>query len=548
MREISRTTWICGWLVASLLRAPWAGAADANGAACPVASPKVVASSLASAAANAATLSDGMRLSSESTGPADAQAAADRREAERAEFERILAARPLLPAAPAIQLTITPAQRAAIEQDAPGSGRQKVGTALEVNQSVDFSQLAAGDMKAGSSVTIGRGIVVGKGTAGAVWEIELASVGAKALRLQFSGVDLALGVSLYVYNEAGRVAGPYVGKGPDGSGEFWSASVFGDRVRVQLRADRIDALKTSRLVIAKAMHLGARFHIADAIQQQYVSGPSPDDTDFCGAQVPDCYADGMCALQSNPGLANALNAIAHLEFVDGADTYICTGTLLNSSLAGNGTRPPYLLTANHCISTQPSASSLEAYFHYHTASCNGACTWTLTQINGSALMVTGALPTYADFTLLRLSPIPSGSGLVLLGWTAATVVEGGYLLRLSHPAGAPLAYSLRRKRANNPDLPHCAGASEPTFMYSGLESQSTDAVGAVAGGSSGSAAIVLNDDASDVYVVGQLLGHCPDSGDTCNADTDATVDGAFSASFPYLRRYLVDRIFADGFD
>ena len=43
---------------------------------------------------------------------------------------RLLAARPLLPAQTALQLAITPEQRAGIEQDVPGNGREKVGEAL----------------------------------------------------------------------------------------------------------------------------------------------------------------------------------------------------------------------------------------------------------------------------------------------------------------------------------------------------------------------------------------------------------------------------------
>jgi len=547
MRRFSRFTLIGGGFAAAAWLLACDTAAAASDAQCPLAAPQAVAAGLVAAGAGASLEPGGIRVGSESAGAFDAQADIARHEAERVEFERLLATRPLLPAEPALRVAITAQQRAAIEQGAIGAGRRKVGEAVDVGQVVDFSGMDARALASGA-VDVAGGVAARNGAAGASWAIELSSPDATALRLFFEDVELAPGVTLAVYNELGRVAGPYAGRGADGTGSFWSSSVFGDRIVVQVRADDVQALRASRFTVSRAMHFGSGFHVAESARPRYAVGPSPDSTDFCGTQVPNCKVDGMCALQTNAGLANIVNAVAHLEFVDGGSAYICTGTLLNTSLAGSGPRAPYLLTANHCISTQASATSVEAYFRYHTASCNGACNWTLTQVNGSTLLATGAAPNYSDFTLLRLSPIPTGSGLMLAGWASGALVEGAYLLRMSHPEGAPLAYSLRRLRKNNSSLTHCAGAAEPTFMYSGLMTQSSDAEGAVAGGSSGSAAVVLNDDASDVYVVGQLIGDCPDGSDTCNPNANATVDGAFSASFPYLKRFLVDRIFASGFE
>lgn len=546
---------------ASFLRVAWVvmllsppASASAGEASCPVAPSQSAAAGLAMApVTRAMRRGDGISLRSESTGPYDPQAAAQRREAERQTFERILVARPLLPAA-ALSLSITPQQRESIEQG-NGGGRLRVGTALAIGQKVDFASvdtpaLARGDLAFARGVLREHASVL-------VWEIEVVSVQASALRLQFSDIWLAPGVELYVYDENGRVVGPYAGKGPDGSGEFWSNSVFGDRVRVHLRAPDLAALQTSRFVLAQAMHFGSRYRIADTARQRYVVGPSPDGGSFCGTVVPACTLDGMCALETNPGLANAVKGIAHLQFMDGPEGFICSGTLLNTAFAGPSSeagtaagRPLYLLTANHCISSQPSAASLEAYFQYHTASCEGSCPSPSdpVEVDGGTLLTTGAAPTLPDFSLLRLPVPPVGAGLVRLGWTSETVGEGWYLMHLSHPNGAPLAYSYRRARLNNPNLPHCPDAPEPAFLYSGLAPQSAEAAGAVSSGSSGSAALSFLDDFSDVQVVGQLFGHCPDGGDVCNANTDATVDGSFRAAFPYLQRYLLDRIFMNGFD
>lgn len=534
------------WCVA-LLCPTLALAAGAATPSCPVSPPLAAPSVLGAPMERPVRVGDGLSVSSESTGAYDPQAAAARRAAERETFARLLATRQVLQGAAAVTLAISPSQREAIERE-PGDGRLRVGTALAIGRAVQFAAAEAGP----GDRTAAQGILR-MDAAGGTWETEIESPQASALRLQFVDMALAPGVELYVYNDAGQVAGPYLGQGPAGGGEFWSDSVFGDRVRVHLRAPSPAALSASRFTLAHAMHFGSRYRIAEAMRRQYDVGPSPEGG-FCGAPVPTCALDAMCALDSNAGLSNAVKAVAHLQFVRGGSAYICTGTLLNSVFAGaeagagGDGKPPYLLTANHCISSQSSASSLEAFFHYHTLDCFGTCAWSRVQVSGATLLSTGAAPSRPDFTLLQLSPLPAGSGVVRLGWTTETPQEGWYLLHLSHPEGSPLAYSFRRLRLGNAAVPHCTEAPEPGFLYSGLATQSGEAAGAVASGSSGSAALILTDDYTDVQVVGQLYGHCPSGGDVCDPNADATVDGAFRATFPYVQRFLVESLFADGFD
>lgn len=557
MPRISRMNPVAAWAAVLLLQSSPA-LADA-GASCPVvSSPAAVAALAAAPVARPVRHGDGISVGSESTGPYDPQAAAQRREAERRTFERILAERPTGASPPTPVAPITPQQIEAIERSAD-RGRLHVGTALAVGHNVDFSHLGAVPATI-AEVAYENGLLR-VGPDAATWETQIVSDHASALRLRFRGVDLGPGVELYVYNEAGRVVGPYAGSGPDARGDFWSEAVFGDRVRVHLRAADAAALKAARFELAQAMHFGSRYRIAEAEAQRYVTGPVPNGGGFCGVPVPTCWVDGMCALETNPGLENATKGIAYLQFADGNDDFICTGTLLNTVFEGPDApastaagRPPYLLTANHCIDNQASATSLQAFFHYRTTSCSDGgsnCSFDTVQVDGSTLLTTGAAPTQPDFTLLRLSPLPAGAGLMRLGWTTETVGDGWYLMHLGHPDGAPLAYSYRRSRLNNASLPHCTDAPEPTFLYSGLSlpaSNPPDAVGAVSSGSSGSAALSFLDDFSDVQVVGQLFGHCPSGGDVCDANADSTIDGSFRAAYPYLQRFLVERIYADGFD
>ena len=58
------------------------------------------------------------------------------------------------------------------------------------------------------------------------------------------------------------------------------------------------------------------------------------------------------------------------RFCDQSFQYLCSGALVSDT--DGSTTIPYLLTANHCISTQSAASTLEVFWDYKTASCNGS--------------------------------------------------------------------------------------------------------------------------------------------------------------------------------
>lgn len=508
-------------------------------AACPVEAPADVGALAAGAVFD--PTQPGASVPSARLGDPDPAAESRKRADEHALFERILADRGAVPASAPLDAAPDAAQRASIGTD-PGRGRLKVGVSVAIGSKVDFSSFSGVSRSPGA---VGPGYAAALADGGAVWEAAIASSGAKALRIHLTGLALAEGVSLYVYNESGQVQGPYTGSGPDGSGELWTGSVFGDAVRIHVRAPSKAALAVSRFTIADAVHLGPLYSIADTQRQAYETGPSPDGTNFCGVTVPACTVNGVCAIDTNPGLTNASNAVAQIDFMDGGSAYICSGTLINPS---GSVRTPYFLTANHCFSTQASATTLQAHFHFRTMTCATCTTDQVIQVNGSTLMATGALPAKSDFTLVRFNSLPAG--LVLLGWSAAHPVEGAYVIHLGHPGGSPLAYSLRRIRYTPSALPQCSDLARPTFLYSGVSSTTSDAQGAIAGGSSGGSAILLNDNATDAYIVGQLLGDCY-SGTTpneCDANQTATVDGALQYSFPYLQPYLYDRIFSNGFD
>jgi hypothetical protein len=521
----------CLLLLLALLLALPAHAADGRGAACPAfaAAPDVTATGAAFApgAVHVPTRSP-------DTKAADAAMLAAERQRQ---FELLLDARPVIADAEFVDLPLAQAQRDALLNQAPRLGEPlRTGMSVPTNLPVAF---AVDGRAEGAGGRRGRTGVAADGAR--VWEIGLRSRGAEGVRIRLDGVQLAAGVALAVYNEAGQVVGPYrVGSGIDG--RVWSGSVFGDAVRVQLRAPDAAALAASRFTIAALLHVGPRDGALSRLRREYRVGPEPDDRDFCGTPVPDCTQNATCVLSAEPALAAAAKGIANYTFVrdDGSGSG-CTGTLLNDV---DATGTPWFLTANHCVATATEAASMEARFDLRTTTCGGCQMLPIVTVEGASLLTTGAGLELPDFSLLRLSSLPPGR--TLLGWSAARPANGVRVYHLSHPLGSPLAYSYRTLHASDASvLCGNALAPYPYLLSGGLP----DWAGAVYGGSSGSAALVI--DGNQAIVVGQLHGGClydPVNLHPCEPDQESTVDGSMAEEFRYLSPFLTGVLFADGFD
>lgn len=147
-----------------------------------------------------------------------------------------------------------------------------------------------------------------------------------------------------------------------------------------------------------------------------------------------CNIDIACApsalsvpLASTTAMLNVAKATAKMVFNIGASTYLCTGTLVNSSSGAN-----YFYTAAHCISTQAAASTLNTYWFFDAVACNSTAIPAYQLLTGGAdLMVTE--PTM-DGTLLRLRLSPP-AGAVRAGWNASVIPNGMNVIGIHHPSG-----------------------------------------------------------------------------------------------------------------
>ncbi len=410
-------------------------------------------------------------------------------------------------AAASLRVDIGADALAELARPVAGERRLRVGTVASVDAQIRVG--APGGIGAMSRTPDG----------GFVWTSVIEVPGAAAVRLNIDSLALPAGTELYLYNDFGQVHGPYTGAGPQGTGNFWSHTVNGGRIHVQLRhfgqADR-KTMAAAHFAITEVGVIGERF-----IKAMIERPADPFTKSFCSFNEP-CIENASCS--SIPSaIQPARDAIAHILFRSGGFFFICSGGLLTDT--DSGTQIPHFLTANHCMSKSREASSLEAFFQYST-NCNGACydpDGVVPSTLGSSIQATSR---NSDFTLLRLDQAaPAGSA--FLGWTATPVANsnGTDLFRISHPAGAPQAYSRDDVDTN---AGTCSSLPRGNFIYS------RGSFGGTEGGSSG--APVLN---SGGQVVGQLFGACGTNvNDACDNASNATVDGAFAATFPSVAAFL----------
>lgn len=350
---------------------------------------------------------------------------------------------------------------------------------------------------------------------GYVYTSWVKSPGATAVRIHFKGFRLPDNASLYMYAEDGQVFGPYTGQGPNDDDDFWSHTVIGDEVGLQLRhqGPASDAdLQGTYFEVSEVGHLRPRF----------LGGA-------CGYNA-ECVVNLYCANDVNePAVEDAKKAVALIQFISEPYIYICSGSLLADTDATS--TKPYFLTANHCISTNAAASSLEAFFQFKQDTCSTDCSGIAIANHPQGLRVHGATvkstSTTGDYTLLELNaPAPVGS--TFLGWDANPVAftNGQDLYRISHPSGAPQSYS---EHVIDTAAGTCGVWPRGDWIYS------QDAYGAIEGGSSGSPLVNAAG-----KVVGQLSGGCGwvDERGVCDFEHKRTVDGAFAAFYSNIKQFL----------
>lgn len=201
-----------------------------------------------------------------------------------------------------------------------------------------------------------------------VWRGEIARPGATFIKIHFAQFDLAPGDTLTISLPDGSQLKEYRELGPRGTGEFWAFAVRGERALVTLTS--------------------------------YGAGGGAIAVDEIGVGTPIIGTDAVCGSDGREDVACYANgktltkAISRLLFQDGPNFYVCTGFLVRGS---NGST---LMTNQHCIDDQTGVNSLEAWFNYQNANCNGGADDPIDTYFGGTFLITDVPLDYSLMTML----------------------------------------------------------------------------------------------------------------------------------------------------
>ena len=252
---------------------------------------------------------------------------------------------------------------------------------------------------------------------------------------------------------------------PDGELEpLWSPVVAGDAIGLEVTLPSRAALADFSLRLDKVSH-----RTAQAPQTMHQVAQCPGQVDV------------QCRVGSFP--AGVQDAVVKIEFEQDGDSFLCTATLLNNRL-----QTPYLLTANHCISTPEVARTIVATWFYEHPVCgsNAADERGGYTTGGSQLLATSK---DQDATLLRLLDHPVPRGAQYSGWSSIPLTHPTAVYGIHHPQGDYKKYSAGATTRN---------VSLPDDIVNGIEVEWLD--GMTEGGSSGSGLF------AGEYLVGVLSG------------------------------------------
>ncbi len=218
-----------------------------------------------------------------------------------------------------------------------------------------------------------------------VWSETIVSSGAKFLRVHFTSFNLPEGDYVTVSSPEADEHWVYSGRGPQGTGEFWSFGVEADMVVVELHAGPRRFPRSQ----ASAFGIGID-RIAHGTAPIWGNG-DPQAQILCGT-------DG----RKNAACYSTINTrpVARLSFQSGGSSYVCTGWLVAGSNSNT------LITNNHCFTTQAETNTVQARFNYQRTTCTGTTTASYTTYTGGTFLKTNAS---LDYTLITLAGNPEAT-------------------------------------------------------------------------------------------------------------------------------------------
>jgi hypothetical protein len=315
-----------------------------------------------------------------------------------------------------------------------------------------------------------------------LWRMGIQSTGAYSLNLLFDSFYIPPHSNLFIYTEdKSFLMGAFTEENNNRWGNFATSLLPGDAIVLEYYEDPQD-------YDLGVLHLSTIVHgYKDFFFKKGKYGSSME-----------CNIDVNCHIgDSYPNAKRAVVLILNRSSAR------CSGTLINNT-AQDG--KPFLLTANHCLTSNSDPSNFVFVFNYETTSCNGNIEKKMYSINGSTLL---ARHEHSDFALLLLNDAPTKEfQAYYAGWDRRNIAIVGTVC-IHHPSGD------RKKISKNSKL------LDSSEWYSDLPSFPKNThwyvtswdVGITEGGSSGCALFNVLE-----QIIGQLEGG---SEAYCKSDTSS---------------------------
>jgi hypothetical protein len=302
----------------------------------------------------------------------------------------------------------------------------------------------------------------------------------------------------------------------DAQGVFWSPSTDGEKQLIEIYLPAGVPRSRAHLQAPQLSHL-----LANSLNDFKIITKDSKASEACNV-------DTVCRVgELGPNFVSAKNAVARMVYTEGANSYLCTGTLLADTVTTS--QIPYFYTANHCISNQTVASTLDTFWKYEATACGNGTIGAYTQLTGGATYLYSNAVTFdaqdnytggTDASLLRLND-PAPSGAEFAGWDSTVLPASSSIIAIHHPAGDVKKVSSGRTRTS------FSGLLETGWLNGSTE-----------GGSSGSG--LFTADAGGYRLRGGLYGgsaECANSGSLSN-DGNADYYSRFDAVFPHISQWL----------
>ena len=202
---------------------------------------------------------------------------------------------------------------------------------------------------------------------------------------------------------------------------IWTIPVEGETIRLELRVPSLPFTSEGQITIERISHIIPM----SRVQPQ---------ADVAMQTAGSCHIDPICS--SHPDAFYGWAAI-RLLIPTGAGDTSCTAFFLN-----NRQGREFVMTNEHCVSTQAQASGISGLYGYRRMFCGGPiiepAPW-----GGGMTLVRASYD--LDVTLLEMRRGPPFEPL-RLGWDPSPVSVGDNLLSFGHPDGFPTSMAFHRAR------------------------------------------------------------------------------------------------------